>query len=104
MTPIDSLKVGDWVAIVGRADKPREPKWLVSGGRPWCIAAISLPFIAGRCAGQVVSIDVRFWNLQKVTTRYAMLIQEALVNTGPVAAPAPSEPCDCPNCRTRHRA
>lgn len=84
MTPIDDLKRGDWIAIVGRADKPETAKWSESDGFPLQIEEMSLPFLAVWVRDVIKTVDIRWFNVRKVTSRYARIVlAHGVANTRP---------------------
>lgn len=71
MTPIDSIYVGNWIAII-------ENKYLdnacyhgsVFTGEPLKVEAISLPFICVDSNGDIIAIDTRQFCFQKLNSKY----------------------------------
>lgn len=85
MTPVDDLKVGGYVAVVGVKDNDQPepfgfftPRPKAFDGLPVQITAISLPFVAVKDArGNIGAFDVRTFDLQIVSRRYAEAMQLA---------------------------
>ena len=65
-TPVDDLKVGDFITAVKHRDCDGRHDY---NGRPVRIEAINLPFILGFDGDSLVSVDVREWELLKLTDR-----------------------------------
>ena len=71
MTPIDSIYVGNWIAII-------ENKYLDNAcyhgsaftGQPLKVKAISLPFICVDSNGETIAIDTRQFHFQKLNSKY----------------------------------
>jgi len=111
MTPIDDLKVGDYVAVVNSKapcrtdffgnDRPHE-----YDGKPFRIQAISLPFLALEWGEHVLSLDVRAHEVQKVSWRYAKALtpngsQEAVLTTPRKKKRRKRDKSLCPRCGER---
>lgn len=78
MTPIDSLKVGDFITIVARKQAAEVDCWgnrreYKFDGIPVEVMEISLPFIAIANHDHIGTVDVRLWEVQRVTKKYAEL-------------------------------
>jgi hypothetical protein len=83
----DDLKVGMFVAVVGRLDGWDGPEdYADYAGKPMRIEAISLPFVAVECEGEMCAIDARVWRFGKISRAYA------------AAMGFFAEDCDCPAC------
>lgn len=80
-TPIDDLRRGDWIAMVGfRGEQEESPfgrQQVRFDGSPLRVLEISLPFLAV-CDGQgrTFSVDVRDWAVQRVSDRYAEVLHQ----------------------------
>lgn len=109
-TPVDSLKIGDWVAVVrykqARSKHTPWGSWDVEpsyDGRPGQVVAISLPFVALTDGARVGTIDVRDIDLQRVTEQYA----KAVLSSGAVPVKVrrrrrgKPDPSLCPRCGDR---
>ena len=74
-TPIDDLKVGQFVAVVGTRQAPprdwtgveMEPTY---NGIPWEVVSISLPFLCVSFGGKTVALDTRVLDFVKVSRHY----------------------------------
>ena len=95
-TPVDDLKIGDWVALVAQKNlrtkydeddqfglfatqSQRQPDF---NGRPAKIVAISLPFIAVWYEGSdfnagIDTVDVRRFELKKLNKHYVKIMKNA---------------------------
>ncbi len=96
-TPIDSLRVGDFITVIGHKNPPADPDLQIREwtGRPAEILAISLPFLCVDYGGEVSAIDVRPWEFQRVTKKYWL----AMTDAAPFSIPeAQAEPDDHPRC------
>jgi hypothetical protein len=97
MTPVDDLKEGQWITVVGnrhldaqdddddsgapfnpfdftRPSRRQKPSY---SGAPVKIVAISLPFIAVADGRGVDTLDMRVWQVKKVTKKYALTVARA---------------------------
>lgn len=90
-SPVDSLFVGNWIAIVGLKEQPKdahtvsdmvfavqqgppeEPDW---DGRPYQIKAVSLPFLLLEAGGRRTTVDVRKYSVQKLSKKYVQMFNE----------------------------
>lgn len=98
MTPIDSLYVGNWIAITRVVPEEREYSmfmpWAFNSndnhppvdGRPLRILAISLPFICVTDGRYKFSLNVRRCEVQKLHRTYVRQMFGALVSYAGVAA------------------
>ena len=97
MTPVDDLNVGDTVAVIN--NKYHHRKCGDFSGRPWVVVAISLPFLALHDGAEVQSLDVRAWDVKKVSTQYAQAMTGTLET---VVVPAVIDPYTCLQCGDRY--
>lgn len=97
MTPVDDLNVGDTVAVVGH--KAQHRRCGDFSGRPWVVLAISLPFLALHDGEEIQSLDVRAWDVKKVTIQYAQAMRGTLET---VEVPAVIDLYCCPQCGDRY--
>jgi hypothetical protein len=100
MTPVENLKVGHWVAIVDC--KVRRRQEFPIDGRPWQVASISLPFVCLADGQYMFSLDVRSYDLQRLTTHYVKRIIDT--SQCPHSPEHPTEPASrglCPLCGTK---
>lgn len=116
-TPIDSLKIGDWIAVTGDKHVDDASPYYRPvpdySGIPFEIVAISPPFIAVMPHGDfgVRSLDARRWDVQRVDKRYVEAYRKRA--EGPMATPARRRQArrkkkrekpdlrDCPRCGER---
>ena len=82
MTPIDSIKVGDWIAVSDCLVEPPEcirdhSIRFQADGRPWQVVAISLPFLCLRDDRVQVTLDVRNWEVVRLSRVYVARVLEA---------------------------
>lgn len=110
-TPVDDLQVGDYIAVVASNEKQpgswRGPQ--PTGGMsgiPCKILGISLPFLAvqGPYNCRTYTIDVRAWQVRRVTKKYAMLFfrqaRKQQAQTEPEQRPA-GPICHCCRCGSK---
>ena len=97
LTPVDDLNVGDTVAVVGH--KAAHKRCGDFSGHPWVVMAISLPFIALHDGNEVQSLDVRAWDVKKISKDYAHAMSGSLETVS--IPPAIAEDV-CPNCGDRY--
>ena len=80
MTPIDSLYVGQWVAVCG--DRQAKPNSLVGTlsftGEPCKIEAISLPFICLSHGNHITTVDIRRFDLVRLKKSYVKKMTQAM--------------------------
>lgn len=74
-TPVDDLKVGQFVAVVGcRCDPPKDwtgtPVEPTYNGIPWEIVSVSLPFLCVSFGGKTIALDTRVLDFQRVSRHY----------------------------------
>src|SRR5688572_19997051 len=105
MTPVDDLRRGDWVAVVGcNMDRPRDwfgnEKPVAFDGLPLRILAISLPFLCVDCQGKTLSLDVRAWDVKKVSRHYARAMS-GVAPKQPRRRRARPQKGHCPRCGER---
>lgn len=84
MTPVENLKIGNFVAVVrsrgteARAEEMWSRPQVRYDGEPLEVQAISLPFMAvSNSDGDIFSLDMRDVEVQKLNHRYVAWMQEA---------------------------
>ncbi len=101
MTPIDDLRVGQYIVVVGVKGEPQE-YWFRPpteySGLPGKVLAVSLPFVAVLVGEERVALDVRALEVQRVSRQYVKAMAKVL----PAGKrKAPPEPGRCVRCGTR---
>lgn len=111
MTPLDDLRPGMWVALVTckkdqqltfpgvRRSLWVEPEDIQFDGFPWKIISISLPFLCVEGRGRRTAIDVRDWEVKKLTRQYAKAMLGVEHRSGTASAELPTG--HCPRCGTK---
>lgn len=95
MTPVDDLNVGDHVAVVGFKGRSHCRQCGDYSGTPHQITAISLPFIALNDGNEVQSIDIRVWELKRLSIDYVAVFKGE-------ATRQIVDPYACPRCGDRY--
>lgn len=107
MTPIDDLNVGDFVAVVGCKRLPvnawGQPIEGEYHGKPYRILEICLPFLCVAEGEHVTTIDVRQWEVQRVSKRYAKLMESVGPRSRRQRKKDKPDPRNCPRCGCRMR-
>src|SRR5688572_19986213 len=121
MTPVDDLKDGMFVAICGHKIReseyrspflfewtgpvvePRQPDF---DGRPLEILAVCLPFLCVTDGKKRFAIDVRKWDVQRISRRYAEQMQASETEGAKRFKKRPKkkekpDPGTCPRCGGR---
>ena len=104
MTPIDSLKVGHWVAVVRDKTIPEglPPEVKISySGQPVNIVAVSLPFLAVFDGEKIDAIDVREYEVQRVSNRYVKAMLMKPPESSQDGPEGKTDPNACPRCGER---
>jgi len=89
MTPIDDIRVGMWIAVCGNKHNSDACDFL---GKPMEVLAVSLPWL---CVTGPRSIDLRCWEVQRVTPQYVRAMQGAKYRRKQRPVDDPSR---CPRC------
>lgn len=77
-TPIENLKRGDYVAIVDCKSEAAKKILINWTGEPLRIKNFSLPFVAvENFSGKVFGVDVRMYDLQKLSRGYVGTMRAA---------------------------
>ncbi len=80
-TPIESLRPGNYVAIVGIKGKIAKCITPVLSGEPFRVEKFSLPFVAVKnFSGEVFALDVRQYDLQKLSRGYVGVMRAAALS------------------------
>lgn len=95
-TPIDDIDVGDVIAVSELKDMP-DARGEFSGA-PHVVMAISLPFLALNDGERIVSLDVRRWGVQKLSTQFV----EVMTNRTMLRSSTPIDPYACKQCGDRY--
>lgn len=80
-TPIENLRIGHYVAIVGIKGKIKKHVTPVWSGEPFRIENFSLPFVAVKnFRGEVFALDVRQYDLQRLRRSYVNTMRAAALS------------------------
>lgn len=108
MTPPDDLKLGMHIVVVEDLGGPLTDMFgreqpTTFDGVPARIISICLPFIAVETRGQLATLDLRAWGVQKVNRHYAKVMSGFKPAPKKRARKAKPEPGRCIRCGERLR-
>lgn len=80
-TPIEDLRSGNYVAIVGIKGKIRKHITPVWSGEPFRVEKFSLPFVALKSfSGEVFALDARQYDFQRLSRGYVGVMRAAALS------------------------
>lgn len=80
-TPIENLRIGHYVAIVGIKGKIKKHVAPVWSGEPFRIENFSLPFVAVKnFRGEVFALDARQYDFQRLSRGYVGVMRAAALS------------------------